>query len=141
MAAFSVATGVSLLYAEGVLPPNPERQAIAFASPAQQTKLESDGFALKDTATALAMEDESPNGTVELSSTAMQSLVQDLSTPDITVATKAHSSQSTTQSSGYPYSGWSSVSDDNSLSAGSSASETASAASPTTTGTAINLLA
>ena len=82
MAAFSVATGMTLLWDEGVLPPNPAREAIAFTSPAEDTKLGSDGFALRKTATALAMEDESANGTVELSTAAIQFLAQDLAAPD-----------------------------------------------------------
>jgi hypothetical protein len=106
MGAFSLATGLNLLYDEGVLPPNPERQALAFASAAEENKLGSDGLALKRTAAALAMEDESANGTVELSPAAMQFLVDDLASPD---ALKAAPSQTAPQQSGYPYGGWSSV--------------------------------
>lgn len=107
MAAFSLATGLRLLYDEGVLPPNPERQALAFASPADASKLGSDGLAFKRTATALAMEDESVDGTVILSPAAMDLLVQDLASPESTGSDST--AQAGPQAFGYPYGGWSSV--------------------------------
>ncbi len=106
MAALSVATGLTLLYDEGVLPPNPERQALAFATPAEYTQLASEGLALKTTATALAMEDEAADGTAEVSPAAMQFLVQNLASP-ITPASNSEATQPIAQSSGYPYGGWS----------------------------------
>jgi hypothetical protein len=128
MAAFSLATGISLLYDEGVLPPNPARQALAFASPAEQSKLESDGLALKRTAAALAMEDEVGDGTIELSPTAMQFLVDDLSSPN-----PAATNSQAPGISGYPYAGWSSIPDQSTSGAESAVGANASAS--------INLLA
>lgn len=108
MGAFSLATGVSLLYDEGVLPPNAARQALAFASPAENSRLGSDGLALKRTATVLAMEDHLPDGTVLLSPTAMEFLVAHLESHD-PAAQKANAIEPP-KSSGYPYGGWSSSS-------------------------------
>ena len=107
MAVLSVATGVALLHDEGILPMNPARQAIAFTSPAEAIKLEGDGLAMRHTAAALAMEDQSAGATVELSSAAVQFLAQDLASPDATAA-KALSPGALPQPSSYPYGGWAS---------------------------------
>ena len=124
MGAFSVATGVNLLHDEGVLPPNAARQAIAFTTPSEAIKLESDGLAFKHTATALAMEDETANGTVELSSAAMELLVNDLASPSNTAIP---------QQCGYPYGGWAS---------GPAPAEVGTQdTSPGTIGASVNLLA
>jgi hypothetical protein len=129
MAAFSLATGLTLLYDEGVLPPNPTRQAIAFATPGEGNKLASDGLAFRRTAVALAMEDQSADGTVELSPAAMDFLVQDLASPDSSAA-KSKTSETAPQQFGYPYAGWSSI------------PETSASSAPTTlTSAPINLLA
>ena len=66
MGTLTVATGVALLRDEGLLPPNPARQAIAFASPAEQAELRSQGLAMKSTAVELAMDDDASNGTTLL---------------------------------------------------------------------------
>jgi hypothetical protein len=109
MGAFSVATGVTLLYDEGLLPPNPQRQAVAFASPADSVKWGGEGLAMKQTATDLAMEDNSENGTVELSSAALQFLVQNLVASE--PAPEAPTSETVGQQANYPYSGGSESSD------------------------------
>ena len=103
----SLATGVDLLYDEGILPPNPARQALAFASLAQNEKLGSDGLAFQRTATVMAMEEEKPAATVEFSSEAMQFLVDDLASPE---SSTLKSQASAPSGSGYPYGGWSAVS-------------------------------
>jgi len=132
MEGFSIATGVTLLHDEGILPFNPALQAVAFASPAAQAKLGSDGLALKSTAVSLAMEDNAADGTVELSAAAMQFLVQDLASSESS-AQKQHANQTAPQQSGYPYAGWSSVPDQN--------TSPAVSASSAVTSTPINLLA
>ena len=133
MGSFSVATGLTLLYDEGVLPPNPQRQAVAFASPADGVKLGGEGFAMKQTATDLAMEDNAANGTVELSSAALQFLVQDLAAAE--PAPKTPASETLGQQSTYPYSGWSESSDFSSLHMSSSGVRTAETPSTEAVGT------
>lgn len=129
MAAFSVASGMNLLYDEGVLPPNAERQALAFASPAEATELGSDGLAMRTTATVLAMEDESANGTTELNPAAMQFLVQNMMTTP-TIAKSSESLALPTQSA-YPYGGW----------APDTSSESSLTGAPAQAATSINVLA
>ena len=103
MGALSVATGITLLSDEGLLPPNASRQALAFASPAEGIKLGSDGLAFKATVTGLAMEDHAADGSSELSPAALQFLVQDLASKS---APAPQPAETAPQQSGYPYGGW-----------------------------------
>lgn len=131
MADLSPATGLQLLYDDGVLPPNPARQALAFASVAQNNKLSSDGLASKKTATVLAMEEEKPSATVEFSSETLQFLVDDLASPESGIKSKASAASS--GGSGYPHAGWAGVS--------SPILSAEPAVSPASATPAINLLA
>ena len=135
MSDLAFATGRKLLYADGVLPPNPSRQALAFASPAQANKLDSDGYAAQDIATVLGMETDQPAGGTQPSPTAMQLLVNALNTPDNASSSPAATGGSSGLGGGHLAFSAASVS------SFSDSAAPAGEAAPATAGPAINVLA
>lgn len=134
MATFSVASGVALLYDEGVVPFDPAKQVLAAASLAQDATLGSDGLAMRRTAIALAMEDNVGHGTTDVSPEAMYFLEEELAATPAGNSAKSQANEATLPSSGYPYSGWANNPDP--VSVTSPASGVPSESSP-----AINVLA